>query len=127
MILRSTDDYFITLEIIPWQIVRAFKYHYDSNRWEFLDGRWAGAVKSGTSPNRIEVFVTQSQQRRTDIAVSINGKNVFIIWGQPKDQSPVGLMLFGHALEVSFDDFEFEEYEPYGDPIELEDFDRPSG
>lgn len=127
MILRWTDDYVITLEISPWQTVGAFKYEFDSDRWEILDGRWAGAVKAGTSPNRIEVFVTQSQQRRTDISVAINGKNVFIVWNEPKDQSPVGLMLFGHALEVSFDDFEFEEYEPYGDPIELEDLDRPSG
>ncbi len=129
-LLRSTDDYIIILEIYSWQIVGLIKLDLHNGYVEdveVLDASWSGAVNAGASPNHIEVYVTESQQRRTDISVSINGKNVFIVWGQPKDQSPVGLMLYGHALEVTFDDFEFEEYEPYGDPIELEDLDRPSG
>jgi hypothetical protein len=127
LLLRGTDDYIITLEIYPWQLVFVYKLDRNSGQWEILDGRWAGAVKAGTSPNRIEVFVTQSQQRRTDISVAINGKTVFIVWNEPKDQSPIGLLVYGHALEVSFDNFEFEEYEPYGEPVELEDLNRPSG
>jgi hypothetical protein len=127
LLLRSTDDYMIILEIYSWQIVGLLKLDLHSNQLEVLDASWSGAVKAGASPNHIEVYVTESQQRRTDISVSINGKVVFIVWGQPKDQSEVGLMVSGHALEVSFDDFEFEEYKPYGDPIELEDIDMPSG
>ena len=127
LLLRWADDYITTLEILPWQIVYIYKLDFNSNTWEILDGRWSGAIKAGTSPNKLEVYVTESQQGRTDISVSINGKVVFIVWGQPKDQTEVGLVVTGHALEVSFDDFEFEEYQPYGDPIELDDLDRPSG
>ncbi len=127
LLLRLTDEYAITLEITPLQTVAVWKLDLETGAFDLLDGRWSGAVKAGAQTNHIEVYVTESSQGRTDISVSVNGKNVFIVWGQPKDQSPVGLTLWGHALEVQFDDFIFDEYEPYGDPIELEDFDRPSG
>ncbi len=127
LLLRLTDEYAITLEITPLQTVAVWKLDFETGAFDLLDGRWSGAVKAGVQTNHIEVYVTESSQGRADISVSVNGKNVFIVWGQPKDQSPVGLTLWGHALEVQFDDFIFEEYEPYGDPIELEDFDRPSG
>jgi hypothetical protein len=129
LLLRYTEDYVITVEITPWQTVDVWKYDLSSQTYECLDWKGSGAVKAGAQSNRIEVYVSESGQGRTDISVSINYKNILIIWGQPKDQSPVGLTVFGHAQEVSFDDFVFEEFEPYGDPIELEDFDfdMPSG
>jgi hypothetical protein len=126
-VLRRTDDYIIVLEIYSWQIVGLLKVEIPSGQVEILDASWSGAVNASGANNHIEVFVTESQQGRTDISVSINGKVVFIVWGQPKDQSPVGLYVYGHALEVAFDYFEFEEYPPYGDPIDLEDIPRPSG
>lgn len=125
--LRWTEDYIITVEILPWQTVDVYKLDLDTGLWTWLDGNWSGSIKAGKNSNRIEVYVTESSQGATDINVTINGKTLVFVWGQPRDQSPVGLTLWGHALEVSFDDFVFEEYEPYGDPIELEDLDRPSG
>jgi hypothetical protein len=125
-VLRLTDDYFTVLEIYSWQIVGLIKVDRHGEV-EVLDARFSGAINASGANNHIEVYVTESQQGRTDISVSINGKVVFIVWGEPKDQSPVGLYVYGHALEVSFDNFEFEEYRPYGDPIELDDLPRPSG
>lgn len=120
LILRETDEYLMTCEITPWQTVDVWKYEFLKNEWTWVNGKWTGAVNTGRMSNHIEVEVTSSGTGKSQISVTVNGRTVLVLWNQPADQSPVGLTLYGHALQVYFDNFEFEEYEPYGTPLDLE-------
>lgn len=125
-VLRLTDEYLITAEITPWQTVDVWKLDFIEG-WDWVNGVWTGAVKAGRQTNHIEVEVSEGATGKSDISVTVNGKTVLVVWGQPLDQGPVGLTLWGHALEVSFDNFEFEEFEPYGEPFDTGPLDFDEG
>jgi hypothetical protein len=125
-LIRVTEDYLMTVEITPWQTVAIWKLDYIEG-WEWINGVWTGAVRPGRQTNHIEVEVTEGSSGRSDISVTVNGRTVLVVWGQPSDPSPVGLTLYGHAIEVYFNDFEFEEYEPYGEPLIVEGLQFESG
>jgi hypothetical protein len=118
LLLRLTDEYLTTLEITPWQTLNVWKQDIDSGEWTWINGMFTGAVKAGRSTNHIEVDVHGTQLGRSDISITINGSTVLVVFNQPADESPIGLTLYGHALQVRFENFEFEEYEPYGRPFQ---------
>jgi hypothetical protein len=115
LLLRYTEEYMLTMEITPWQTVDVWKFDFETNEWEWINGRWSGLVRPGQQKNKIEVVVrpTSSANRSdSDIFIKVNGSSAFVIFNQPTDYGMVGLTIFGHASEVSFDNFEFETEDP---------------
>lgn len=117
-LLRMTDEYLMTAEITPWQSVAVWKLDFVEG-WSLVDVVWTGSVRPGALTNLIEVEVSDTGSGKSDISVTVNGRTVLVVWNQPGDPSVVGLTLYGHAIEVFFDNFEFLEYQPYGSPIEF--------
>lgn len=118
-LVQDTEDYFITAEITTFQEVNVWKYYYDSGEWEWIKGLWTGAARPGYQTNRLEVEVADDGNGKSTISVSVNGKSVIVVFGQPAQETVVGFTLYGHAMTGKFDNFEFESREPYGEPIEL--------
>jgi hypothetical protein len=118
LLLKLTDTYMMTLEITPWQTLDVWRQDLASGEWTWINGLYTGAVRTGRSNNHIQVDVHGTDPGRSDISITVNGKTVLVVFNQPADESPLGLTLFGHALEVRFENFEFEEYEPYGRPFQ---------
>lgn len=126
-LLRLSEDYLVTFEITTWQTVDVWKLDINSNGWNWVNGVWSGYAKPGVITNHIEVEVTGAGTGKSNIALVINGKTVLVLFNQSIDQTPIGLTLYGHAIEVYFDNFEFEEYEPYGIPLDTNDYGDVSG
>lgn len=113
-VVKLTDEYLMLLEISTYQDVIFWKCdHYNC---EFLDGKFSGYVQviPEGSMNRIEVEFIDTGHGTADIYCRVNGHNVLVLWNQPADPGYVGLELYGHSLEIAYDNFEFEEYEPFG-------------
>jgi len=113
ILLRSTDEYFMTLEVTPWQTVDVWKYDIIKRGWEWVNGKWTGAVAPGRGMNHIEVDVTGSEKGKSMIVIKVNGRTPLVLEGQPADAGPVGLTLYGHGIEVLYDNFEYEELPPF--------------
>lgn len=110
-LLKWTNDYLLTLEVTPWQTVMVWKADFKKQEWVKISGTTSGVVNTGTQVNRIEVEFVSTGVGQSDINIIVNGKTVLVLFGQPVELSPIGLTLYGHALEVVFDNFEFEEIE----------------
>lgn len=123
-LVREAEDYMFTYEITPWQTLAFWKYDFNLDRWDFINGIWAGAVRAGKKVNRIKVIVATNPEGRSDITLMVNGRTPLVIFNQPSEPGWVGLTLFGHGMGIEFDNFHFETedtpiyppgYEPYID------------
>lgn len=108
ILVRGREDYVLTYEVTPWQDFDFWRYESDDNEWTWVNGLWAGAVRAGRQTNRLEIEVSKAPNGATDIALTVNGKTPIVIFGQPGESGLVGLTLFGHAVDVYFDNFEFD-------------------
>ena len=57
-----------------------------------------------------------------DVAMTVNGRTPLVIFNQPSEPGAVGFILFGHAVDLYFDNFEFETEDT---PIHPESIDFP--
>lgn len=104
---RETEDYMFVYEITPWQTADFWKGDFESREWEWINGLFAGAVSPGAQTNHIVIDVTESNPGRVDISLGVNGRTPLVIFNQPAEAGWVGLTLFGHAMQVNFDNFVF--------------------
>ena len=107
LLVRGCEDYWLTFEITPWQDLDFWRYETDSIEWTWVNGIFAGVVRPGRQTNSIEVEVTTSPSGGTDVALSVNGKTPMVIFNQASEPGVVGLTLYGHGVELYFDNFEF--------------------
>jgi hypothetical protein len=77
--------------------------------------------------NHVELEVNDIGNSRCDIAFSVNGKTLILLYNQPSVETFVGMTLYGHGIEISFDNFEFESYPPFGAPIPAPDSGQLTG
>lgn len=110
-LVREVDDYMLTYEITPWQTLDFWKADFNTQEWEWINGVWTGSANPGKVTNNIEVEVTTNANNTTDIRLSVSGRSPLVIFGQPAEPGWMGLTLFGHAMEVAFDNFYFESEE----------------
>ncbi len=83
-----------------------------TKRWGGTPFRTYGAVAPGAGTNRIEVSVVPAKsQGGADITVSVNGRNLILLYDQKVMPSKVGLYLGWHSIGVAFDNFEYEQLE----------------
>jgi len=100
--------------VTSWQEVNGWNFDYEKERWEWLNGVFAGSIRPGRGLNRLEVEVAPAPvSGKTTVTLQVNGRNLVILYNRPSEAGVVGLTLFGHAVEVVFDNFEFEELPPY--------------
>lgn len=119
LVLFISEDYVYTVEITSFQTVALWRFEFDTGQWDLLDGKWTGAVRGGELVNHIEAEVQPgTSPGRVNIFVTINGTTVLVAYNKLFDYTPVGLTIYGHAAEILFDNFEFESFEPYGPPID---------
>lgn len=119
LVLFISDEYVYTVEITSFQTVALWRYEFTTGQWDLLDGKWTGAVRGGELVNHVEAEVQPgTSPGRVNIFVTVNGSTVLVAYNKLFDFTPVGLTLYGHAAEILFDNFEFESYEPYGQPID---------
>jgi hypothetical protein len=112
-IVKETDKYLLTAEITPWQTVDVWKLDFVKRRWERLKTTWSGFVRPGNLTNRLEVSITPTSPGKVLLTVKVNGRTPFVV--ETFDEVGwVGLYLYGHGTSVTFDNFTFEELEPYG-------------
>jgi hypothetical protein len=104
---RETEDYMYVYEITPWQTTDFWKADYAKQEWEWINGLFAGSVRPGKQTNHIVVDVASNSSGNVDISLGVNGRTPLVIFNQPPDAGWVGLTLFGHAMEVTFDNFMF--------------------
>lgn len=113
-LVRGTEDYILTYEITPWQDLDFWNLDYETDEWTWINGIFAGAVRPGKQVNRIEIEVSASPSGGVDISLTVNGKTPLVIFNQPSDAGAVGFTLYGHAVDIFFDNFAFETDE---DPV----------
>jgi hypothetical protein len=113
ILLRATERFFMTLEVTPWQTVAVWKFDHLTRGWELVSGKWTGAVAPGRGLNHIEIEVTGSEKGKSMMVVKVNGRTPLVLENQPADAGPVGLTLFGHGVEVLYDNFVYEELPPF--------------
>jgi hypothetical protein len=114
LLVSITDEYMMTFEITPWQTAILWSLDFDGSQWEFVNGFYTGRVRAGRASNRIEVITEEGTSTgKVNIQLLVNGRVIFVAYNQPGDPGAVGLTLYGHAMSASFDDFSFEELEPY--------------
>jgi hypothetical protein len=111
LVLRLTNEHLLILEVSPYQSLDVFDYNFTRREWTWVNGVWSGAVRAEHGLNRVVVEAAPSTQGRVDIAIEVNGRTPLVIFNQPAEPGYVGMTLYGHSLEVVFDNFEFTELE----------------
>jgi hypothetical protein len=107
-LVREAPDYLFTYEITPWQSLDFWMLDFDSGNWDWVNGLFASAVKTGNQINRVEVEASASPSGGTDFALRANGKTPLVIFNRPADAGWVGFTMYGHAVEIILDNFVFE-------------------
>jgi hypothetical protein len=98
--------------ISPWQLYIVGRHIDENDSWEILDGQWSGVVKASYATNHFEVSIRPAIQRNTgDYIFSLNGSNVYIIYGIPVSPSRAGLAMDWHAVTSNYDNWEYLEIE----------------
>jgi len=69
--------------------------------------KFTGIIRSGVQKNVIGVRASENAFGKLDIALLANGRTPLVIFNQSADSGWVGLTVFGHAVEVTFDNFTF--------------------
>lgn len=101
------------LGISPWQYYIIGQHIDEGDTWEVLDFRWSGAVKASYATNHFEVAIRPASQPNTaDYYFSLNGSNIYIIYGRPVVPSKAGLAMDWHAVTANYDNWEYVEIEP---------------
>ncbi len=114
LLVKWSEAFMLTAEVTSWQEVNGWKFDYGKERWEWLNGEFAGSIRPGRGTNRLEVEVAPAPVAgKTTITLRVNGRNLVVLSNQPSEPGVVGLTLYGHAVEAVFDNFEFEELPPY--------------
>ena len=114
LMVRQTEAFLLTAEVTPHQTLDGWRYDYQNRLWELLSGELSGAVRPGRSTNRVEVEVAPAEiPGNVHVSIGVNGRNLIVLFNQPGEIGPLGLTLYGHAVEVIFDNFQFEELPPY--------------
>jgi hypothetical protein len=110
LLLNLSDDRLITLDVTPWKTVDIWKAEADQGwSWDWVNGGVYAAVNANNNSNRLEVNVVPTgNPGRADIHVSVNGQSLFVAFNQKFTPGVVGLTMFGHAVEISYDNFYFE-------------------
>lgn len=108
LMLGLNDDEFFTYEITPWQTVDFWQYDYERQRWDWVNGVFAGSVRTGNQFNRIEIEAAENSGGRIDYTLGVNGRTPLVIFNREAGVGWVGMTLYGHAVELTFDNFEFE-------------------
>jgi hypothetical protein len=85
------------------------------------------SIRPGTQTNHIELKVDNVGYGHCDMAISVNGRTLVVVYNQPSAETFVGMTLYGHSIEVSFDNFEFESYPPFGAPIPIPETGQVTG
>jgi hypothetical protein len=105
LVVGLNDDRFLTYEITPWQTIDFWEYEYTKDEWTWLNGQFTGTIRSGVQKNVIGVRASENASGKLDIALLANGRTPLVIFNQDADPGWVGLTVFGHAVEVAFDNF----------------------
>lgn len=114
LLVRLTDEFLVTYEVTPWQIAALWSLDLVEGSWDFVNGSYTGRIRTGRASNRIEVEVQDgTAPARVNIELRVNGRTIFLAYNQPGEVGAVGLTLYGHATSAVFDNFEFEELEPF--------------
>lgn len=108
LMVRENENHMYVYEITPWQTLALWEADYLIQDWELLNGQFSGAVRPSKQTNHIGIEVGVSGDNAVDIALQINGRTPLVVFNRPAEPGWVGLTLFGHAMEVTFDNFEFE-------------------
>lgn len=124
LILGLNDERFLTYEVTPWQTVDFWMYEYEPNQWTWVNGLFSGSVRAGVQTNTIGVTAAENASGRLDFSLQVNGRTPLVIFNQTTDPGWIGLTVFGHAVEVAFDNFSFQTDET---PIYPVDPGRPTG
>lgn len=108
LVLNLNDEEFYTYEITPWQTLDFWRYDFQKDEWEWLNGTTAGSVKTGNQTNTIELEASRNSSGRVDYSLGVNGMTPLVIFNRSGKPGWVGLTLHGHAVEVLIDNFSFE-------------------
>ncbi|MDO8755035.1 MAG: hypothetical protein Q7J80_14150, partial [Anaerolineales bacterium] len=71
----------------------------------------SSVVAPSTQTNHLEIEVKPASDGASDIYFTLNGKNVYILYGQSSVPSFVGLGMSFHSVTVAYDNFMYEEIE----------------
>ena len=107
LLARHNEDHMITYEITPWQTMDLWDFAFEKGQWKWINGTFSGLVRPGKQLNHIELEALTNPSGTVDIYLTVNGRTPIVVFSQPAEPGSVGLTLWGHALEVSFDNFEF--------------------
>jgi hypothetical protein len=113
LVLRLNDETMDIFEINPFQTLDLWRLDFTENRWDHIAGERTSSIRTMQQTNRVEAEVVGSGVGKSDVYLKVNGKTITIAWAQSAAPGYVGLTIFGHAIEVMFDNFEFEELEPF--------------
>ena len=107
LVLGLNNDRLLILEVSPYQSLDVYEFDYETREWTWINGVMTGAVQAEHGTNSVSVEMAQSNPGRADISIGVNGRTPLVIFNQEAVPGLVGLTLFGHSLEVAFDNFEF--------------------
>ncbi len=113
--VKVNEEMMMIFEINPFQTADLWQYDFQDNYWDWVTGRWTGAIRTGSQTNRVEVEVIPSGVGKSDVYLKINGTTVAVAWTREAAPGLVGLTIYGHVMEIAFDNFTFEELEPYSE------------
>ncbi|PKN94568.1 MAG: hypothetical protein CVU44_05655 [Chloroflexi bacterium HGW-Chloroflexi-6] len=106
-----TDDHIFYTGISPWQIYTIRDYDYEAGVLRRLAQENSSVVAPSTQTNHLEIEVKPASDGASDIYFTLNGKNVYILYGQSSVPSFVGLGMSFHSVTVAYDNFMYEETE----------------
>ena len=108
LMARWSDEELITYEVTTWQTLDLWRYDNDISQWTWINGTFSGSVRPGKQLNHIELQALTNPSGTVDFSLTVNGRTPIVVFSQPAEVGAVGLTLYGHAIEVAFDNFEFE-------------------
>jgi len=108
LMARWNDEELITYEVTTWQTLDLWRLDYDTSQWTWINGTFSGSVRPGRQLNHIELLALTNPSGTVDYSLTVNGRTPIVVFSQPSEGGYVGLTLWGHAIEVAFDNFEFE-------------------
>lgn len=108
LVLNLNEEEFYTYEITPWQTIDFWHYDFQKDEWEWVNGTFAGSVKTGNQTNTIQLEASRNSSGRVDYSLGVNGRTPLVIFNRSGEPGWVGLTLYGHAVEVLIDNFNFE-------------------
>jgi hypothetical protein len=117
ILYAKTSGGFSLYEISPlFLITLAARYDLRFGTWDLLnpnlDQLLTGLVRPGKASNTLELRVEPVGPGTANYFFRINDKTAFVLYAKPAEAGAIGFGLDSHAVQVAFDNFEFEELEP---------------